>query len=362
MAEIRTEHPYHAYEAILAQPELVEQVLAQREAIGRAAQAVAHKERITFVGIGTSLHAARVAESWLRYFSRGQVLAQVEQSFELIHHPIAFSANDAVIVITHTGTTTASVGVLRMARAAGALTVAITGKMSGDGVRGADFHLETCEQEIPFAYTKSYTTALAVLALMTIRIAEQKNKVAVPGRVSELSRVPELMREALSLAPQTRGWAALIAQLPRIEIFGSGAGWATASEAALKIKEACYIAAEGFETEEILHGPFSETDSRGSLVGLFTGDAADDRGRQILRAAGDLKMLRAAIAVPAANRELACEEVFVVPECAPWLAAFVHLVPLQLLMYYLAIERRANPDTGRMEQAEHAAASKHYKY
>ena len=73
-------------------------------------------------------------------------------------------------------------------------------------------------------------------------------------------------------------------------------------------------------------------------------------------------MLRAAIAVPTANRELACEEVFVVPECAAWLAAFVHLVPLQLLMYYLAIERRANPDTGRMEQAEHAAASKHYKY
>jgi glucosamine 6-phosphate synthetase-like amidotransferase/phosphosugar isomerase protein len=73
-------------------------------------------------------------------------------------------------------------------------------------------------------------------------------------------------------------------------------------------------------------------------------------------------MLRAAIAVPAANRELACEEVLVVPECAPWLAAFVHLVPLQLLMYYLAIERRANPDTGRMEQADHAAASKHYKY
>ena len=362
MAEIRTEHPYHAYEAILAQPDRLEQVLAQREAIGRAAQAVAHKERIIFVGIGTSLHAARVAESWLRYFSQGHVLAQVEQSFELIHHPIAFSANDAVVVITHTGTTTASVGVLRMARAAGALTVAITGKVSGEGVRGADFHLETCEQEIPFAYTKSYTTALAVLALMTIRIAEQKNKVAMPARGGELARVPELMREALGLAPQTRGWAALIAQLPRIEIFGSGAAWATASEAALKIKEACYIAAEGFETEEILHGPFSETDSRGSLIGLFTGDAADDRGRQILRAAGDLKMLRAAIAVPAANRELACEEVFVVPECAPWLAAFTHLVPLQLLMYYLAIERRANPDTGRMEQAEHAAASKHYKY
>ena len=362
MAEIRTAHPYHAYEAIFAQPALIDQVLAQREAIDRAAQAVAQKERVTFVGIGTSLNAARVAEGWLRHFSQGRIWAHAEQSFELVHHPIAFGANDAVILITHTGTTTASVEALRMAGAAGALTVAITGKMSGDGVRGADFHIETCEQEIPFAYTKSYTTALAVLALMAIRIAEKKTRAIETARLAELSRVPEMVRGALKLETQTREWAAGIAALSRIEIFGSGAAWATASEAALKIKEACYIAAEGFETEEILHGPFSETDSRGSLIGLFVGDAADDRGRQILRAAGDLKMPRAAITVPTANRDLAAEQIFVVPECAAWLSAFVHLIPLQLLMYHLALVRRTSPDSGRMEQTEHAAASKHYKY
>ncbi len=362
MAETRTAHPYHAYEAIFAQPELIDLVLAQREAIERAAQAVAQKQRVVFVGIGTSWHAARVAESWLREFSRGQLWAHVEQSFELVHHPIAFGASDAVIVITHTGTTTASLEALRVARTAGALTVAITGKMSGDGVRGADFHIETCEQEQAFAYTKSYTTALAVLAIMMMRIAEKKTGTAQTGRLAELSRVPELMREALQLEPQTRQWAARIAPLSRIAIFGSGAAWATASEAALKIKEACYIAAEGFETEEILHGPFSETDSRGSLVGLFLGDATDERGRQILRAAGDLKMPRAAITVRAANRELAAEAVFVVPDGPAWLSAFVHLVALQLLMYYLALERHASPDSGRMEQAEHAAASQHYQY
>src|SRR6202161_4945215 len=140
------------------------------------------------------------------------------------------------------------------------------------------------------------------------------------------------MREALGLAPQTRGWAALIAQLPRIEIFGSGAAWAPASEAALKIKEPCYIAAEGFETEEILHGPFSETDARGSLVGLFTGGATDERGRQILRAAGELKMPRAAIVVPSANHDLSAEQILKVPEAPEWLAAVVRLVSLQLLM------------------------------
>src|SRR5271155_4473126 len=362
MPEMRTAHPYYVYDAIHAQPQLIERVLAGRAEIERAADAVARTDRITFVGIGTSLHAARVAESWMREFTGGRFLAHCEQSFELVHHPIAFGAGDAVIVITHTGTTTASLEALRMARAVGALTVVITGLMSGDGVRGADFHIQTCEQEVAFAYTKSYTTALAVLALLIARVVERKNLLVGPPPVAALERVPGLLREALRLESAARELAQRVASLARIEIFGSGAAWATASEAALKIKEACYIAAEGFETEEILHGPFSETDARGSLVGLFTGGATDERGRQILRAAGELKMPRAAITVPAANHDLSAEQILQVPEAPEWLAAFVHLIPLQLLTYFLALERGVSPDSGRMEQPAHAAASKHYKY
>ena len=370
MPEMRTAHPYYVYEAIHAQPQLLERVLAERAEIERAADVVARKERITFVGIGTSLHAARVAESWMREFTGGRFLAHCEQSFELVHHPIAFGAGDAVIVITHTGTTTASLEALRMAQAAGALTVAITGQMSGPTngpasnyvVRGVDFHIQTCEQEVAFAYTKSYTSALAVLALLIVRVVERKNLLAGPPPVADLERVPGLLREALRLEPAARELAKRVAALARIEIFGSGAAWATASEAALKIKEACYIAAEGFETEEILHGPFSETDARGSLAGLFTGGATDERGRQILRAAGELKMPRAAIAVPSANHDLSAEQILQVPEAPEWLAAFVHLIPLQLLTYFLALERGVSPDSGRMEQPAHAAASKHYKY
>ena len=362
MPEMRTAHPYYVYEAVHAQPELIERVLGQRAEIERAADAVAQKERITFVGIGTSLHAARIAESWMREFSGGRFWAHYEQSFELVHHPIAFGASDAVIVITHTGTSTASIEALRMARAAGALTVVITGLMSGEGVRGADFQIQTCEQELAFAYTKSYTTALAALMLLIARVVERKKLLAGPPPLAALERLPNLLRQALQLEPSVREWAKRVAPLARIEIFGSGAAWATASEAALKIKEACYIAAEGFETEEILHGPFSETDARGSLVGLFTGGATDERGRQILRAAGELKMPRAAITVPSANHDLSAEQILLVPEAPEWLAAFVHLIPLQLLTYFLALERGVSPDSGRMEQPAHAAASKHYKY
>jgi glucosamine--fructose-6-phosphate aminotransferase (isomerizing) len=362
MPESRSAHPYHMYEAIHDQPALIESVLAQRVGIDRMADAVAQKRRIAFVGIGTSLHAARVAESWLREFTGGRFWAHVEQSFELVNHPIAWDEDDAVFVITHTGTTTASMDALRAAQKAGAFTVAITGQVSNEEIRSADFHIETCEQEIPFAYTKSYTTALTVLALTVARIASQKNLLACPSAVSALERVPDLVRQAFALEPEVRDWARRVSSLSRMEIFGSGAAWATASEAALKIKEASYIAAEGFETEEILHGPFSETDSRGSLVGLFTGGSADQRGRQIMRAAGELRMLRAAIAVPSANHDIVAEKILLVPEAPEWLSAFVHLIPLQLLTYFLATERRVNPDSGRMEQPQHAAARKHYSY
>ncbi len=362
MPERRTAHPYYTYDAIHAQPALIEKVFAKRAAIEKIADAVAEKNRITFVGIGTSLHAAQIAESWTREFTAGRLLVHFEQSMELVHHPIAFNANDAVIVITHTGTSSASVQALQMARAAGALTVAITGEASGEGVRGADFQIETCEQEVSFAYTKSYTTALAAIALMILRIADLRKLLAASDASAELDRVPALMRQSLALEPQVQALAKQVAPLSRINLFGTGAGWATAREAALKIKESCYIAAEGFQTEEILHGPFSEIDSRAALIGIFSARAADDRARQILRAAGELKMLRAAITPPSANRDIFAEHIFIVPEVSEWLAAFVHLVPLQLLSYFTALERGLNPDTGRQDQPGHAAASKHYKY
>ena len=366
MPDPRTAHPYYLYDAIHAQPALIEKVLARRASIERAAYAAAEKNRITFVGIGTSLHAAQIAELWMREFTSGRMWPHFEQSFELVNHPIAFGPNDAVIVITHTGTTTASIAALRAARAAGALTIAITGEMSGAEIRGADYHIETCDQEVSFAYTKSYTTALATLAVLLHRIAESK-KLLAPGIDSHsIDRIPELIRQALTLEPEIRTVAKKIAPLSRIDLFGAGVGWPTAREGALKIKESCYIAAEGFETEEVLHGPFSEIDSRAALIGLLTGRPSDDRARQILRAAGELKTLRVAVVTPSANHNISAEYTFVVPDASPetgeWLAAFTHLVPLQLLNYFIALERGLNPDTGRQDQPAHAAASRQYKY
>jgi len=176
MPETRDKHPFFLYDAIQAQPDLIDQVFAkQRVKIEDAAGAAAGKKRFVFIGIGTSLNAANVCERWMRFHSGGRASARAEQSFEFVHYPLALGPEDVAIVITHTGTTTKSIEALRAARAAGAMTIAVTGQKSGDGIQGADFHIETCEQELAFAYTKSYTTALAALAKYILAVLEQRS-------------------------------------------------------------------------------------------------------------------------------------------------------------------------------------------
>lgn len=363
MPDTRSAHPYFLYDAIVAQSQLIERVFSKsRSAIERAVQAASGRKRIAFIGIGTSLNAANVAERWMRHHSGGRALARAEQSFEFAHYPLALGAEDAAVIITHTGTTSQSVEALRVARAMGALTIAITGLNPGEGVLDADIRIETCEQEVAFAYTKSYTTALAAIASLILGVLEKRGmlKDGASARAA-LEQVPAFMREALKTESQIRDVAPLVAERNRLVFFGAGTCWATASEAALKIKETSYIAAEGFETEEILHGPFSEIDYRAAMVGMLTGELADERARTILRAAGELGMLRLAVASPAGNRDVSAEHVIALPEAPPWLAPFVHLVPLQLLTYYIALARKINPDTGRQDQEAHARAHRVYK-
>jgi glucosamine--fructose-6-phosphate aminotransferase (isomerizing) len=126
------------------------------------------------------------------------------------------------------------------------------------------------------------------------------------------------------------------------------------------VKETSYTAAEGFETEQFLHGPISEMDSRAAVVALLTGSPADARLISALEALGELGVLR--IAVSCAGTPKAPAEHFIeVPAAPEWLSPFVTTPPVQLLSYFLALARGTQPDTGREHEPAHARACEHYK-
>lgn len=365
MTELRTSHPFHMYDAIRQQPERVARVLAERRAlIDEAGDAVAARQRIILAGIGSSYHAAHFGEQFLRLLTKGRIAAALEQSFELVHYPLALGRDDAVILISHRGSRNYSVQALELARAAGALTVAITGELGGEGMGKADFLITTCEQELSNAHTKSLTTAMAALARLAVRIADRRKQLAEPpglaASLAALEAIPEAMRQALGTETAVAEMARRFAARVRIIFVGAGPHWATAREGALKIKETSFIASEGFETEQFLHGPNLEMDVRAALVGLASGGAGDGRLHALMRAMGELGLLRLAV-VPTGVAAPPAELEVRVPRVAEWVSPFVHLIPLQWLSYFVAVQRGTNPDNERKENPAHARSREHFR-
>jgi glucosamine--fructose-6-phosphate aminotransferase (isomerizing) len=370
MPVVRHEHPYLLHDAILQQPALMEQSLAaNREKISQAVDAASGRGRFIFVGVGTSYHGALTAERWMRQQSAGRADARAEEAFELVHSPLALGRGDVVVVLTHTGGTRDSLEVLRKARAAGALTLAVTGVLAeASGFPETDFHFVTGEREVTFAYTKSYTSAMALVALLVIGFCEGGGlgNASAPADEAMLTaagvaRVPALLAKGLEAEAEIRAAAQAMATRTRFAFLGAGLAWFTAMEAALKVKETSYLPAQGYQTEEILHGPFSELDEGAAVIAFLTGEASDDRVRDVLRAATEIGAFRLAVTFPRGNRDLARDRAIETPEGPAWMSPFLLLVPAQLLAYHLALARGINPDTGRQDQEEHARATRVFK-
>lgn len=367
------------HDAILAQPDCIDRMLgSQRDVIERAAEAAAAKKRIIFAGIGTSFNAARLGAFFLRTLTAGRALVAVEQSFEFIHYPLALGPDDAVVLSSHRGWKNFSVEALKRAKAAGALTIAVTGELGGEGMGLADLRISTCEQENSFAHTKSFSTALTALTLFAVRVAQHRNLLSIAGSgtqpLQEIENISARIRDALSCEAACAAAAKEIAERPRLLFVGAGPQWTLASEAALKVKETSYFHTEGLETEEFLHGPFSEMDSRASLVALLVNDSATAQPSpayarlvQALRAVGELGVFRVAVisrqhsTAPAAPQDIPAERVIELPGVPEWLSAFTHLIPIQFISYYLALARGTNPDTGRQHEPVHARAQSLFK-
>ena len=156
------------------------------------------KRRLFLVGIGASWHAALTAEHWFRKLASIHPEAQTWRSFEFVAYPPpGLSPDDAVIVISHRGAKTYSFEALDVARARGALTIAISSTNAGPRLESANIKFQTVEPEKSAAFTVSYPAALAVMAQMAIELGLMGGVAAAHGTRTELERVPLLMQGVL---------------------------------------------------------------------------------------------------------------------------------------------------------------------
>lgn len=286
---------------IAAQPDAVQ------AALDRDAPRLDLARPLLFAGLGTSLHAARVAAAWAGFPARALDAHQLA-----LRLPIPRGAQ--VVVVSHGGGGPFAAEVLAKARAAGAQTFAVVGE--GAPPLEADVLLRTCPAERANTHTVSYLTALAVLGRML---------------GVDLAAAPALLREALA-EPAPVAEARRLAGCDPLLVTGFGLDAITADEAALKLKEATFKWAEGLAVEQALHGPHAAL--RAGMGAILIPPKTDDAGRtSALRAFCEQRGV--AVVEP---RIVACKE-----PLRPLIAA----VPLQRLAAEVARLCGGDPDRAK---------------
>jgi glucosamine--fructose-6-phosphate aminotransferase (isomerizing) len=348
---MRTEHPFHMHDAIYAQPGALRLVgRGNGEAIAKAAERLRAMDQTLLAGIGTSWHAALVGELMLAHVGRLGHRARALQAFELASSWPPPTARTGVIVVSHRGSARSVREALeRAAVTAEGVGVAIVGK-GGDAVPRAEITLRTVEQEVSRAHTVSYTTALALLALLAAEV----------GRDDGFRRAVDGLPDHLALLLGQESWEDLAKRFAgrrRYWFVGGGPNTATALEGALKMSETSYATASGFNSEQFLHGPLAAMTSEDLVLLVAASGPSHGRALDVARAARAVGTPVLAI-VEEGDRELAplAAETIEIPAMPELLTPILAVVPLQLLTYHIALESGANPDTMRAHEPTYARA------
>jgi glucosamine--fructose-6-phosphate aminotransferase (isomerizing) len=212
----------------------------------------ADRRQVLFIARGSSDNAA-VYGQYLCSIRTGRLGTLASPSVATTYRADVDLDGVLAVAISQSGATEEIVEAMDWARRCGARTVAVTNVAGSPLATGADVALVTeagVEQAVPA--TKTYTTQLAALAVLGLALEG--------GDPGALEAVPDAVAAALAVAPQAEALAAELTYVERLVVTGRGYASSTALEIALKLKEACYVAAAGLSYADLLHGPIAVVD------------------------------------------------------------------------------------------------------
>jgi glucosamine--fructose-6-phosphate aminotransferase (isomerizing) len=308
-------------------------------------------QRIVIVACGTSWHAGLVGEYLIEELCRLNV--EVEYASEYRYRNPIVSSKDVIVAISQSGETADTLVALENAKQQGATIFGIVNVVGSSIARlshaGAYTH---AGPEIGVASTKAFTAQLAVLQLFALKLAEIRGTISrelFDTLVRELDAVPAKVEWILENQVDNIKAIARRYQDARDFLYlGRGYNFPIALEGALKLKEISYIHAEGYPAAEMKHGPIALVDEHLPVVFVATKDAYHEKIvsniQEIIARKGKV------VAVVSEHDEAVtglAEAVMVVPQAHEIIAPLLAVIPLQLLAYYIGVERKLDVDKPR---------------
>jgi glucosamine--fructose-6-phosphate aminotransferase (isomerizing) len=347
--------PHFMLKEIYEQPEAVERVI--EEWIGPdgkitvpdftfSDEEIRSLAKVTVAASGSSRHAGIVGEFMLERMAGLPV--EVDFASQYCYRDPIVAPHELTIFLSQSGTTVDTIAALQTARRKGAKSLAICNVPETPLTHYADSTLLThAGEEVAIAATKSFTTQLIALFLLSAYIAQKRGQrsAQLNAALHALPELPASMRRALSTNEPCRLFARQLYKYKDFIYVGRDIDYPIALEGALKLKEISYIHAEGYPTGELKHGPTALVNEELPVVVLALHDPQDEDS--MLRYEKSVSNIREFV-----QREIPVLAIvsegdttigkltagaIAVPAMPMLLQPIVEVIPLQLLAYHIAV-------------------------
>ena len=306
--------------------------------------------RVVLIGCGSAYHVGMAERYVIEQLAR--VPCEVELASEFRYRSPILDEHALAVVISQSGETADSLAALRLCKERGIYTLAVVNVVGSSIAREADAVMYTwAGPEISVATTKAYSTQLAALYLLAVRMAAVRGAIDASREqalIDELLALPDKIERTLSDKERLQWFANKMAASRDVFFIGRGLDYAISLEGSLKLKEISYIHSEAYAAGELKHGTISLIEDGVLVVGVAT---QPELFEKVVSNMVEVRSRGAYLFGLTTYGQYAIEDTVnftvYVPRTEALFATSLAVVPLQLLAYYISCARGLDVDKPR---------------
>lgn len=304
--------------------------------------------RIYFVACGTAMHAGLVGKSAIEKLCK--IPTEVDIASEFRYRDPIIDDKTLCIYISQSGETADTIAALKLAKAKGAKTLAVSNVIGSSITREADYTIYThAGPEIAVASTKAYTSQVILMVILAVYFAEvlgSCDENYIEELKSDILDLPAKVETILDEINTVKEFANKVYTEHDMYFLGRGTDYNVAMEGSLKLKEISYIHSEAYASGELKHGPIALIENGVTVISILTNPDLVEKSISNIQEV----ITRGAKTLVITNQKLpnnSFNYIINIPDTNSLISPILSVIPLQLLAYYIAKNKGLDVDKPR---------------
>ena len=320
------------------------------EQVGLSDEEIQNISQIYIVACGSAYHVGMAAQYVIEDLAK--IPVRVELASEFRYRKPLLDKNGLAVIVSQSGETADSLAALRLCKEKGIPTLAIVNVVGSSIAREADNVFYTLAgPEISVATTKAYSTQLIASYVLAVKFALVRGKITeeqCDAYIQEMKSLPEKIQRIIEDKERLQWFASKQANAKDIFFIGRGIDYAISLEGSLKMKEISYIHSEAYAAGELKHGTISLIEDGTLVIGVLTQPELYEKTvSNMVECKSRGAYLMGLTTFGNYNIEDTADFTVYIPKTDPHFATSLAVIPLQLLGYYVSVNKGLDVDKPR---------------